>query len=163
MARSDDFATQASVCRKIQPMNISRSATVRFTNTAVTLFASKQSLMFWVSKTADLPRRNSACSARAVDIDDGFDTVVDKPFEDLMGTQSKEIGKLLLEFSSGLEDFEIVTTRALLQALGILKRCEQKERKPRNQYFKAALVRMISSSSRHTESGRGALELSDNS
>ena len=76
-----------SRCQKVSEV------TVRLTITTPAFFlASKESLMFWVSRrtwsSVDFPRRNpsySLGSSGAMDRSQWLDTGVDKPLEDLVG------------------------------------------------------------------------------
>ena len=80
---------------------------------------------------------------------------VDKPLEDLVADTERRYLLITLLVPTGFPGFEIATTSALLQILGILSRRKQEERKSRNQDFKAAAAWIISSG--QMESGPGAL------
>ena len=105
--------------------------------------------------TVDLPRQYPACSVRNGESIMGWTRAgVNKPFEDLIGTQSKEIVRLLFGSSLSFQDFGIATAKAFLQILGIMRWCKEEERKPHNQDFMAVPAWMISSG--HIESDPGA-------
>ena len=81
--------------------------------------------------------------------------IIDESFEDLVKTQSREMGRELCWSSTGFEGLRIATTSALLQTFEILSWRKQEERKSRSQDFKPGPAWI--KSSEQIESGPGAL------
>ena len=68
------------------------------------------------------------------------DTGVDKPPEDLLRDTEQKYSSTTLWVPHSFIGFEMATTSALFQFLGILSRCKQEARNLRNWDFKAAPV-----------------------